>query len=341
MPLTDYQRKRIISLYLESDTKKTPVQIQRIMQSEGVQTSYQTVQRTIQRWKETGNYKDRSRKGGVKRVLEEHYRFIDEAMSKKDELTASDLMDMMQDKFGHEAIRYSLRTLARARQDLGWTFGTARYCRAIRESNKLKRIEWCQQRLLEEENFNNVIFTDESTVQLENHRRKCFRRRGAPRKMKYKFKHPQKVHVWGGISKRGATKIVIFQGIMTATVYGDILRASLIPFIRKHLPDSHRLYQDNDPKHTSRYIRGFFEQNEIVWWKSPAESPDLNPIEKIWGSMKCYLRDKYKPKNLVELKSGIKAFWKKLTPDVCARYIDHLHKVLPLVIDEDGGPTGH
>ena len=152
---------------------------------------------------------------------------------------------------------------------------------------------------------------------------------------------PQKVHVWGGISKRGATKIVIFQGIMTATVYGDILRSSLIPFIRKHLPDSHRLYQDNDPKHTSRYISGFFEQNEIVWWKSLAESPNLNPVEKIWGSMKCYLRDKYKPKNLAKLKTGIKAFWKKLTPDVCARYIDHLHKVLLLVIEEDGGPTGH
>ena len=189
-----------------------------------------------------------SRKGGVKRVLEEHYRFSYKAMLKNDELTDSDLMDMMQDKFGRKAIRYSMRTLARARQDLGWAFGTARYCQAIRESNKLKRVEWCEQHFLEEENFNNVIFMDKSTVQLENYCRKCFRQRGAPRKMKYKFKHPQKVHVWGGISKRGATKIVIFQGIMTATVYRDILRASLIPIICKHLPDSHRLYQDNDSK---------------------------------------------------------------------------------------------
>ena len=85
------------------------MQFQRIMQSEGVQTSYQTVQRTIKQWTETGNYKDRARKGGVKRVLEEHFNeFIDEAMSKNDELTASNLMEMIQDKFGHEAIRYSL-----------------------------------------------------------------------------------------------------------------------------------------------------------------------------------------------------------------------------------------
>ena len=34
------------------------------------------------------------------------------------------------------------------------------------------------------------IFADESSIQLECHRRKCFRKRGAPRKLKYKHKHP-------------------------------------------------------------------------------------------------------------------------------------------------------
>ena len=38
-------------------------------------------------------------------------------------------------------------------------------------------------------------------------------------------------------------------------------------------------YQDNDPKHNSKFIRIFFLQNGINWWKSPAESPDLDTIE--------------------------------------------------------------
>ena len=311
------------------------------MQEEGTVTTYQAVQRTILRWKETGGFKDRARSGRPKTVPEEHYRFIDAEMAKNDELTVTDLEQLLLDKFGRNAVKYSLRTLARAREDLGWTFSTARYCQAIREGNKLKRLEWCKERLLEQENFEDVIFTDESSIQLENHRRKSFRKRGAPRKLKYKHKHPVKVHVWGGISKRGATKIVIFQGIMTATVYGDILSASFLPFVRGHYQHGHRLFQDNDPKHTSRYIRGYFEENDVSWWKSPAESPDLNLIEKIWGSMKTFLRDKYKPKNLVELKAGIKAFWKTLTPSVCSRYIDHIQKVMPDVIKEDGGPSGH
>ena len=33
-------------------------------------------------------------------------------------------------------------------------------------------------------------------------------------------------HVWGGISCRGTINIVVFDGIMTATCYGEIIKAS-------------------------------------------------------------------------------------------------------------------
>ena len=72
------------------------------------------------------------------------------------------------------------------------------------------------------------------------------------------------MHVWAEISKKGATHIVIFSGIMTTTRYAEILSASLVPFIRKHYPEGHRLYQDNDPKHTSRYIQRYFEQIILI-----------------------------------------------------------------------------
>jgi len=150
-----------------------------------------------------------------------------------------------------------------------------------------------------------------------------------------------KIHIWGGISLRGATKIIMFTGNMNAIRLGQIFEAGLLPFIREVFPDGHRLYQDNDPKHSSNYINDFFEEHEVDWWVSPPESPDLNPIENIWGSMKQYLRNHFKPKNFSELKEGIQQFWQTLTPEVCSRYIRHLHRVMPKVVEVDGNPSGY
>ena len=38
-----------------------------------------------------------------------------------------------------------------------------------------------------------------------------------------------------------------------------------------------------------------------------------------------------------ELKARIKDFWKTLTPSACKKYIQHLKKVIPKVIQENGG----
>ena len=54
-------------------------------------------------------------------------------------------------------------------------------------------------------------------------------------------KHLVQVHVWGGISKRGATNIIIFTGIMNAERLGMIFEVGLLPFVRDHFPDGHRL----------------------------------------------------------------------------------------------------
>ena len=200
---------------------------------------------------------------------------------------------------------------------------------------------WCQHQLQQREDFQNVIFADESSVQLETHAKLCFRKRKTPRKLKPRAKHPVKIHVWGGISHCGATKIIMFSGIMNAERLGRILEVGLLPFIRDKFPHNHRLYHDNDPKHASNHIKNFFSRNNVTWWPTPPESPDLNPIELVWGSMKQYLCQTYKPRNLADLKNGIQLFWNTLTPEVCQKYISHLKKVVPKVIEVNGEASGY
>ena len=83
-----------------------------------------------------------------------------------------------------------------------------------------------------------------------------------------------------------------------------------------------------------------YKRELINWWKTPAESPDLNPIENVWASLKYYLRNQYKPTNLETLEQGIKKFWKLMTPEHCAKYISHLNKVMPVVVLKQGDASG-
>ncbi len=205
----------------------------------------------------------------------------------------------------------SVATVRRARQELGWVSTTPKYCQLIREVNKEKRLNWCNNVLAEEEKFENVIWTDEYSwkhiVNAVTVKRVI--QKGKP-------KHPIKVHLWGGISNRGATPLVIFTGKLCATKLLKIFDAGLFPFVDKSFPNEQpRLMQDNDPKHTSGLATDYLVEKGVYWWKTPPESPDLNPIENVWGSMKRFLRDKHKPRNLASLIEGIHKFWKTLTAE--------------------------
>ena len=157
----------------------------------------------------------------------------------------------------------------------------------------------------------------------------------------YRAKHPVKVHVWAGISKKGRTGICIFEGIMDHYLFTDILDKTLVPFIEKEYPTTHRFMQDNDPKHSSYYAQDFIAEKEINWWKTPAESPDLNPIENLWHELKEFIRREVKPKTKQELIDGIVRFWETVTVEKCNRYINHSNKVIPRVIELEGAATGY
>ena len=109
---------------------------------------------------------------------------------------------------------------------LGWTAEKTRYGALVSESNQEKRVVWCNERMeTNDMDFDDVVFSDECTVQSESHRRVTFYKKGQPVRYKVKAKHPPKVNVWAGISSCGTTNIpvVVFMGTLIATRYVDIL----------------------------------------------------------------------------------------------------------------------
>ena len=86
---------------------------------------------------------------------------------------------------------------------------------------------------------------------------------------------------YSGIRNIEVQQSCMYTGIMDAPVYVNILRQTLLLFITSVYPDGHRFMQDNDPKDTSKLGESFLSSNNVNWWKTPLESPDLNPIENL------------------------------------------------------------
>lgn len=102
-------------------------------------------------------------------------------MSEDDETTAYQLHKILKD----QGFIISITTVLRCRDSLGWTFKGSAYCQLIRVVNKQKRLEWAKKYLNEaEDGFEDVIWSDESSIQLETHKRFCYRKRGCAPKSK-------------------------------------------------------------------------------------------------------------------------------------------------------------
>ena len=124
---------------------------------------------------------------------------------------------------------------------------------------------------------------------------------------------------------------------MTSESYTAILEDTLVPFINDVYPDGHRLIQDNDPKHTSKLTKKWLVENHVNWYQTPPESPDLNPIEMVWHELKEFIRNEWKPHNLEQLIAGIESFWvSRMTEEKCRKYISHLRKVIPKIVEVKG-----
>ena len=193
-------RQKVVRLFEDGHR---PTEILARLEEEDVKVSKVALYALLKKYRETGRVEDRARARAPKKLSGVHYSFIDSALQQDDELTTAKLYDQLLENFPD--VTASKSTVKRARRELGWVTSAPKYCQLTRDNNKRKRLDWCRKMLQEKEEFKDVIWTDESTVMIDQYSWKCYRKRGEVRKLKARPKHPAKVHVWGGDMPAGST----------------------------------------------------------------------------------------------------------------------------------------
>lgn len=150
------------------------------------------------------------------------------------------------------------------------------------------------------------------------------------------------VMVWGCMDWDGAGYAQFIQGRMDADQYVSILRDNLLEIIDGGTIDAaERIFQqDNDPKHTSKKAKAWFERNQVRVMSWPAQSPDLNPIEHLWSLVKRKLAAyDTEATSMHALEDRVKEVWTQLDREECRRLIASMPRRCQAVVEAQGGPT--
>ena len=127
----------------------------------------------------------------------------------------------------------------------------------------------------------------------------------------------------------------------------EIFEASLLPTLDQVAAQSGSssvndvvFQQDNDSKHKSQRTKDWLSSKSISTMIWPSQSPDLNPIEHLWGVVKRKLGEYQEtPKGMHELWEGVGEVWSKIDVETCRSLIRSMESRVQAVLKGKGGHT--
>ncbi len=116
------------------------------------------------------------------------------------------------------------------------------------------------------------------------------------------------------MSSAGVGPLCFLKTNVTAPIYQKILEQFLLPSADQLFKDADFIFQqDLAPAHTAKSTKSWLNDHGVGVLDWSANSPDLNPIENLWGIVKRKMRNK-RPKNADELKATVKETWASIPP---------------------------
>ena len=134
------------------------------------------------------------------------------------------------------------------------------------------------------------------------------------------------VMIWGAFCAEGKPDLVILEGTQDADAYVWTLSEHLLPFIDGVYGRDCIFQQDNASIHSAQTTKRFFQEQDVQVMEWPAKSPDLNPIENMWGVLaRAVYASGRQFQTKADLISTIERSWAEIGQDL----IDKLLKSMP------------
>ncbi len=215
----------------------------------------------------------------------------------------------------------SRTTTHRRMQDMGFSCRIPCVKPLLNNRQRQKRLAWAKDKKdWTAAEWSKVMFSDESQfcISFGNQGPRVWRKRG---------------------EAQNPRCLCFLRSKVNTAVYQEVLEHFVLPAADQLYGDADFIFQqDVALAHSAKATSTWFKDHGIPVLNWPANSPDLNPIENLWGIVKrkmWYAR----PNNAEELKATIRAIWALITPEQCHRLIDSMPRRIAAVIQAKGAPT--
>lgn len=193
-----------------------------------------------------------------------------------------------------------------------------------------------------------VIWTDESSFEVG----KNFQQIRVWRKNNEQYKSEclaptfksgrSSVMIWGAFTGTAKLDLVFMKPKQRtgSDFVEQVYNTRLGPFLESQ-PTSFNaiLMEDGAPVHRCLVSKAWREARSIEKLDWPANSPDLNPIENVWGTMKQSIVAHEKPSTIDQMRITIQSAWDSITTEKLHSLVASMPARMQAVVDQNGGHT--